>query len=442
MSQTNLKEKLVNDFAQYEASLNGAAQSDLHQIRKTAINSFDALGFPTIKQEDWKYTNLSAISKTSFDQPLSSFKSETEIDLTKLLIPNLEASLLVFENGVYRKDLSSIKKQDKGIIVSNLKTAFESSAELIVQHYTKYADHKNEALVALNTGLAQDGLFVYVPKSGVVQHPVYVLHIANTKGNAVLSSPRNLIIGEANSQVKVIQHYVSLDNSGASFSNTVTEIVGNEKAIIENYIVQDENENATNITETQSRLSKESYIYCHNYSLEGGLIRNKTNMVVVDEHSEAHMYGAYVLNENQHADNRSLVDHNSANTYSQELYKGVLGGKSKGVFNGRIMVRRDAQKTNAYQTNRNILVSDNAQVFTKPQLEIFADDVRCSHGCTIGQLDEDAIFYLRSRGLSLQKAKTYLLKAFVGEVVLKVTIDSLKDFLIEKIDGKIQGMMV
>ena len=442
MDQMNLKEKLLKDFAQYEAGLNSAAQTDLHQIRKTAINAFSEMGFPTVKQEDWKYTNLANISKKTFNQQFESNLSSSEINLSQLLIPNLEANLLIFENGIYRADLSKIKEEATGLIINNLQTAFKTSPELIVQHYTKYADHKAEAMVALNTGLAQDGLFVSVPESYVMQHPIYVLHIANAIDNAVLSSPRNLIIGGANSQVKVIQHYASLNENGESFTNTVTEIVANQKAIIENYIIQDENANSTNITETQTHLSKESFIYCHNYSLEGGLIRNKTNMVVADEHSEAHMYGVYVLSENQHADNRSLVDHDTANAFSQELYKGVLGGKAKGVFNGRIMVRRDAQKTNAYQTNRNILVGNEAQVFTKPQLEIFADDVRCSHGCTIGQLDEEAIFYLRSRGLTLQKAKTYLLKAFVGEVLLKATIDPLKNFLIEKIDRKIKGMMV
>ncbi len=440
--QHNLKEQLVNDFNNYEAGLNGDAKSELHRIRKNAIDSFAQKGFPTTQLEDWKYTNLNSLAKKSFQSNFTTNKQPTSIDISKFLIPDLKANMLVFENGWYREDLSTIIDEAEGLVIGNLSKAFKYAPQLISDHFTKYADHTNEAMVALNTGLAQDGLFVHIPDKHVLAHPVYVLQIANTEKGATIASPRSLIIGGENSQAKVLQHFVSLNETAESFSNSVIEIYAGTSSRIDHFIVQDEAATATNLTETQTYLSKQSHIHCHNYSLEGGLIRNKTNMVIADEHSEAHMYGAYVLNENQHADNRSLVDHSSANAFSQELYKGVLGGKSKGVFNGRIMVRRDAQKTNAYQTNRNILVSDDAQIFTKPQLEIFADDVRCSHGCTIGQLDEEAIFYLRSRGLSLKQAKTYLLKAFVGEVVLKVGIEPLKDYLIEKIDEKIKGMMV
>ena len=440
-NQTDLKDKLIKDFEIFEGGLNGEASSAIHQIRKEAIQNFNRLGFPTVKNEDWKYTNVSSLTKQAFQQTLATGEATKNYDLSQFDIEGLDATKVVFVNGHYRADLSNIDEEQDGLVIGSLHKAFTYSPQLIEAHFSKYADHENEPFVALNTSFSIDGLFVHVPENYVVEKPIYVLHVIDKALGDTLTSPRNLIIGAENAQCKIIQRYVDLKEENASFSNTVTEIVAADRAIIDHYIIQDEHQLANNLTETVVKIGKEARVDCHNYSLEGGLMRNKTNMVMHDEHCEGHLYGLYVLNEKQHVDNRSLADHSSPNCMSNELYKGILGGNSKGVFNGRIMVRRDAQKTNAYQTNRNIIVSDDAQINTKPQLEIFADDVKCSHGCTIGQLDDDAIFYLRSRGLKEKQAKTFLLQAFAGEVLAKIKIEPLKEYLSTRIFDKINSMM-
>jgi len=261
--QHNLKDQLVNDFNNYESGLNGDAKSELHLTRKKAINSFAEKGFPTTKLEDWKYTNLSSLAKKSFQQNFITSDQHTSIDISKFLIPNLEANILVFENGWYREDLSNIIDDAEGLAIGNLSKAFKYSPQLISQHFTKYADDANEAMVALNTGLAQDGLFVHIPDNHVLTHPVYVLQIANTEKGATISSPRSLIIAGENSQAKVLQHFVSLNETAESFSNSVIEIYANPSALVEHFILQDEATTATNITETQTYLSKQSHIHCH-----------------------------------------------------------------------------------------------------------------------------------------------------------------------------------
>jgi len=440
-NQTDLKDKLIKDFEIFEGGLNGEASSAVHQIRKQAIQNFNKLGFPTVKNEDWKYTNVSFLKKQAFQQILANGESSKNYDLSQFEIDGLDASKIVFVNGHYNAELSNVEEEKDGLVIGSLHKAFTYSPQLIDAHFSKYADIENEPFVALNTSFSIDGLFVHVPNNYVVEKPIYVIHLVDKTLGDTLTSPRNLIIAGENSQCKIIQRFVDLKEENASFTNAVTEIVAADKAIVDHYIVQDEHKTANNITETVVKIGKEARVDCHNYSLEGGLMRNKTNIVMHDEHCEGHLYGLYVLNNEQHADNRSLADHESPNCMSNELYKGILGDKAKGVFNGRIMVRRDAQKTNAYQTNRNILVSDDAQINSKPQLEIFADDVRCSHGCTTGQLDEEAIFYLRSRGLKEKQARTYLLQAFAGEVLEKITIEPLKAYLSTRIFDKINSMM-
>lgn len=440
-NQTDLKDKLIKDFEIFEGGLNGEAKSAVHDIRKQAIQNFNKMGFPTVKNEDWKYTNVSFLNKQAFQQILATGESSKSYDLSQFEIDGLEASKMVFVNGHYRADLSNIEEEKDGLVIGSLHKAFTYSPQLIEAHFSKYADIENEPFVALNTSFSIDGLFVHVPNNYVVEKPIYVIHLVDKTLGDTLTSPRNLIIAGENSQCKIIQRFVDLKEENASFTNAVTEIVAADRALVDHYIIQDEHKTANNLTETVVKIGKEARVDCHNYSLEGGLMRNKTNIVMHDEHCEGHLYGLYVLNNEQHADNRSLADHESPNCMSNELYKGILGDSAKGVFNGRIMVRRDAQKTNAYQTNRNILVSDDARLNTKPQLEIFADDVQCSHGCTTGQLDEEAVFYLRSRGLKEKQAKTYLLQAFAGEVLDKIKIEPLKEYLSTRIYDKINSMM-
>lgn len=437
----SLENTLSKEFEILESHMNGTSDSDIHQIRKTAMNRFNTLGFPTTKNEDWKYTNLAAILKNDFSQIiLNTEEQDLNLDLSEYWIQNLEVNLLVFVNGKFVEKRSVIKDKGNGLVLGSLESAIKLAPQLISQHFAQYANSEEESFVNLNTAFAQDGAFIHVPDNKVLDHPVIILHITDGKTGTVFSQPRHLVIAGSSSKVKVVEIYQSQNRKGVSLCNSVTEISAADNAIVEHYKLQEEGTEATNISEVQVYQQRDSRVYCHSYALDGDLMRNKTNMVLDDENCEGHLYGLYVLEGQQHVDNRSLVDHAKPHCFSNELYKGVIGGQAKGVFNGRIMVREDAQKTNAFQSNKNILMSDDAHIFTKPQLEIFADDVKCTHGATTGQLDDDAIFYLRSRGLTKDQARVYLLHAFTDEVLEHCTIEPLKEHVRKKVNDRLDAM--
>jgi len=390
--------------------------------RLEALARFEALGFPSTRHEEWKYTNLKTLVSQDFTPDAAG--NITEAQLRENLLADENASVLVFVNGQYLAHLSRILPQAAGVIVTTFSAALEKYPELVEQHFARYADFQKDGLVALNTAFAQEGAFVYVPDRLTIEHPVYLYFISDGQLMAPLSQVRNLIVAGRSSQAKIVTTFHTIGHQ-RSFTNLVTEIVAADNASLEYYTLQNESAQAYFTGTVQVQLARDSHFKAHTISLNGALIRNNLNMVLAGSNIEAHMYGLYLLNGNSHVDNHTLADHQQPHSYSNELYKGILDGKSTGVFNGKIYVKPDAQKTNAFQSNRNLVLSKDATMNTKPQLEIFADDVKCSHGATVGQFDEEMLFYLRSRGIGIDKAKALLMRAFADDVLQNMSIEAV-----------------
>jgi Fe-S cluster assembly protein SufD len=434
---TDLKSALLNQFEKFQSSLEGKALSPLHQKRKEAIESFKSLDFPTVKHEEWKYTNVAPLLKTTFNLDANrATAGVTAQEIQSFALPLQDANILVFVNGNYQPEQSTILSSVLDITIMDIANAEDKRVEALDKYFATLADIKQDAFTAMNTAFVNHGAFVQVPSGRVVERPVILYNITNSKVGNLITQPRNLFVAGENSQVTILEVYASVGEN-TSLTNTVTEIHVGKQAIVDYYKLQVEETNDNHIGTTQVYQEKGSNFSATTVTLNGGLVRNNLNIVLDAEHCEAHMNGLYLLDGKMHVDNHTLVDHKKPNSYSNEFYKGVMADKSNGVFNGKIFVRQDAQKTNAFQSNRNILLSDEATINTKPQLEIFADDVKCSHGATTGQLDEEALYYLRSRGLSKEGARALLLHAFAQEVIERVKLEPLKAYLEEKITAKL-----
>ncbi len=423
---TSFKDHLLAAFREGEALLNGERKSAFHQVRQSALQTFETLGFPTIRHEEWKYSNVKAMLAEQYNFDVGT--ALTAADLLPLQIPNLEGNILYFVNGHYRPDLSQIVSPDTHLQIKSFAQAQQTDAETIGLHFSRYADFQDSAFTALNTAFAQDGVFIRIPDNRTVAEPVIVRFITDARTQNVASQPRNLLIVGRNSEVKVAESYRTLGNM-AAFTNVVTEVVMAADARLEHYRIQNESERAYHIGRTQVSQAENTHYYNATITLNGGFVRNDLNIVLAGQHSESHMYGLYMPNGKQHVDNHTLVDHAMPNCYSSELYKGILNDQGTGVFNGKIYVRPDAQKTNAYQSCKNVVLSPDASMNTKPQLEIYADDVKCSHGTTTGKMNEEALFYLQSRGIPKDAARTLLLYAFAEEVVSNIKIQPIRDYL-------------
>lgn len=433
LDKTDVQSRLLASFENFEKELNGKSNTLLHSRRKEAINAFTQLGFPTTKNEEWKYTDIKGLLKQDFDfVPSNTTSHLAPADLESLLIQEADANIIIFINGVYNPALSKIVSPAEELVIQDFSEAYASHTELIDKYFAKFANYEKDAFTALNTAFVQQGIFIHVPANKVVVKPVMLYFISDTSGRHTSAMPRNLFIADKNSQVSIVESFQSRGEY-ANFTNIVTEIVLHENAIVDFYKIQNENTQAYTIGTTQVYQSRDSKFSSTTVSLNGSLIRNNLNIVLDAQNCEANLFGLYLLYGNQHVDNHTLVDHAKPHSYSNELYKGILDGKSTGVFNGKIFVRQDAQKTNAFQSNRNILLSKDASMNTKPQLEIFADDVKCSHGATTGQLDEDMLFYLRARGIGEEKAKALLMYAFAGDVINHIKIDSVRHYVEEAI---------
>ncbi|HVZ96732.1 MAG TPA: Fe-S cluster assembly protein SufD [Chitinophagaceae bacterium] len=399
-------------------------------IRKEGFKAFNKNGIPTIKNEEWKYTGISNLFKKEYLLAEDEAKNNiTPEDIDACRLPGFEeANELVFINGKYAPELSVIRSSQSEFEILPLEEAAGGKYKDIVQnHFNKSSDVVKDGLQALNTSFIYGGVFMYVHKNKEAEHPVYLYHIADARENHVLVQPRSLIYTEANASLHLAETFATM-GSMDSFTNGVMEIVAGTDARIEYYKIQNDVAQASQVSTTHIRQIGKSFVNTVVISLNGGMIRNNMNLVLEAAYNEAHMYGLYLLKGHTHVDNHTMVDNREPNCFSNEYYKGILDEYSSGVFNGKIFVRPDAQKTNAYQSNKNILLSDEASINTKPQLEIFADDVKCSHGCTVGQLDEEALFYLRSRGISEEHAKSMLLNAFASDVVQQIKLDPLRDY--------------
>lgn len=432
-----MEELFINNFKTFESELNGNAKGHFHDIRKKAISSFENLGIPKVKNEEYKYTNLGKALKGSFDFGNPSVGGDLdEKAIAKHLIPNLDANILVFINGEYSEENSSIISPSDQIQIKTLKEAFEENIPEAQSHFAKYADYEQDAYVALNTGFSLGGLFIHVPKNKVVEKPVAIYFINDATKGQTYNQPRNLFVAGENSQASFIEVFKT-EGDAESFSNAVTEIVVNRSAHLTYHKIQNDLNTTFHVGATQVWQDHQSNFSAYTITLNGGMIRNNMNIVQDGEGCESHMYGLYLIDGKTHVDNHTAVDHRQPNSFSNELYKGILEEKSRGVFNGKVYVRQAAQKTNAFQSNKNILLSDKATINTKPQLEIWADDVKCSHGCTTGQLDKDALFYLQARGLSKTSARALLLYAFAMDVLESMKLEPLKTYLEEIISDRL-----
>jgi Fe-S cluster assembly protein SufD len=429
-STTKIKDWYTSQFASFENRLNGGKSGTIHQLRKDALNRFGQLEFPTQKDEEWKYTNISPLLKHNFVTPTSKVPIEQEL-VKKYLFEELEHSLLVFVNGHFMDEHSDIKNLPDGVVAGNISEAIKNNSPLIEKHFTKYAHHQNNIFTALSTAYTNDGAYVNVPDGKIVEEPVHIIYITSSDDNKIIVQPRNLFIAGKNSQVAIIEHYVSVEES-VYFTNSVTEIFADEGSVVDHIKLQQESRNAFHIARMEIDQEKNSNFSSHSISIGGELTRNDFNSRFNDEGSECTLNGLYMIEGSQLFDAHTLIDHAMPRCNSHEHYKGILSDKSRGVFNGKVIVRPDAQKTNAFQENNNILLSNDALINTKPQLEIFADDVKCSHGATIGQLDEEARFYLKSRGIGEEASRAILLHAFASDVVTSIKTEALRNYL-EKI---------
>jgi len=397
----------------------------LSDLQRNGITHFTELGFPTLKQEEWVFTNVKPIQELSFIPATAPFA--TSIEIEKFAFKGLTGPRLVFVDGHLSHALSEIPELPKGIVVSNIASAMEGHADLLEKHLGHYAKTDESGFSALNTAFIQDGAFVYVPKGKVLEEPVHLLFIS-TDGDTNTANLRSLIVAEPTAQCKVIESYYSAGDQ-AVFTNVVTEVVVDESARVEHTKFQELNHELFHVATIQAQLAKSSHFTSHSISTGGRIARNNINMVMNGEGIECVLNGLYLVGGKQVVDHHTLADHAMPHCDSHEFYHGILGGNSRGVFNGKIYVREDAQKTDAKQSSRALLLSDKATVNSKPQLEIYADDVKCTHGATVGQLNNEAVFYCRSRGIDETNARRMLTHAFASEVIDRISIEPVREHL-------------
>ncbi len=431
---TRERETYLSHFAQ---AFPADGPSWLHGIREAAIARFTDLGFPTTRQEEWRLTNVAPIASVLF-------KPAVPVDLAPSAIAELDGTSvgdwpcqrLVFVNGRYSARLSSGRPLPAGVTVGSLATALRDESAEVEPHLARYAGYADHAFRALNTAFIEDGAFVHVPGGQLLEAPIHLLFVSTASGEAAVSHPRNLIVIGAGSRATVVESYLGVGRD-VYFTNAVTELVVGENAVIDHYKVQRESEAAFHVATLQVRQDRSSTVVSHSISLGGALVRNDLTVVLDAEGSECTLNGLYVATGRQHVDHHTTIDHAKPHCTSAELYKGILGGRAKGVFNGRIIVRPDAQKSDAKQTNKNLLLSDDAVIDTKPALEIFCNDVKCTHGATLGQLDRDTLFYLRSRGIADEAARRLLIQAFASDIIDRITLEPIRTTLGELTLGRL-----
>lgn len=389
----------------------------------------NGLDFPTTQDENWKYTRIAKIINSTYADNLA-------IDSMGIVntIPDLDAYRVVFINGVYSSTHSNLVGVN-GVRFFSMTASSGLNRDLILNYLGKSVDLKNQAFSALNTAYFKDGAFIFIEKNTQLEKPVLIINVAS--GSQQVTNTRNVIVVGQNAKANFVQHFVGNEN-GQSFTNSVSEVYAEEGANGHLYLLQDEGAESTQVNLTQVTQMKHSNFGVFTITLSGALVRNNLNFSITDQGCESHLNGLYFTSGKQHIDNHTFADHQQPNCNSNELYKGVMTDQSTGVFNGKIMVHKHAQQTNAFQSNQNILLTDRATINTKPELEIYADDVKCSHGCTIGQLDEEAMFYLQSRGIGKEASTKLLLQAFAADVLDQIEVDAVKDYLERFIESTFQ----
>ena len=428
----DLKEKLKASFLAFENQVD--TDTYVHNVRNEAIKIFEEKGFPTKNEEAWKYTSLNSVLKQDYSVFPKHENTVEYNDVKKYFIHEIDTYKVVFIDGKYASHLSQTTHD--GIDVCLMSSALNKPKyRLIIENYFNKAATK-DSLPSLNTAFSSEGAYIHIPKNKLVQKPIQIINFSTGNESATMLQPRNLIVIDENSHVQIIERHQSLSENPV-LTNSVTEIFTNKRAIVDYYKIQNDHLNATLIDNTFIKQKQESVASVHTFSFGGKLVRNNLNFFQEGQRIDSTLKGVTIIGNKQHVDHNTLVHHIEPNCESHQDYKGIFDDSATGVFNGKIIVEREAQKTNAFQANNNILISDKASINTKPQLEIFADDVKCSHGCTIGQLDESALFYMRTRGIPEKEAKALLMFAFSNNVLSSVKIPEIKQRITKIIANKL-----
>ncbi|HVU26741.1 MAG TPA: Fe-S cluster assembly protein SufD [Verrucomicrobiae bacterium] len=426
-SQTsNGTDLIVQKFSEVEAA---TQPKWLLPVRKSGLAQFAELGFPTLHDEDWRFTNVAPIAKLNFQpaSPVAVNGAESKV-LKEAAFANLSGTRLVFVNGFFSEKLSALTNLSGGVRIENLSAALAKNSTLAEKYLGKLAQTADNSFAALNQAFFTDGAFIFIPQNAEVAEPIQLIYISSAKNSGEVISPRNLIIAEANSRATIVGSYLSASDT-VYLTNAVTEIVAGENAFIEHVKVQDEFSGAFHVATIAGEFGKASNVNIHSFALGAKLSRNNIRAKLAGESLECILNGLYLTRDEQLADHHMIVEHAQPHCASHEYFNGILDDKSKGVFHGRIYVHPVAQKTDAKQTNKNLLLSDDATADTKPQLEIYADDVKCTHGATVGQLNPESIFYLRARGIPEPMARRMLIHAFAGEIVERVKCAPVREEL-------------
>jgi Fe-S cluster assembly protein SufD len=436
MNQENMNNNAQHYLGEFDQFQEIVKKDWFSEQRQSALKLFIESGFPSSRQENWKYTDVRPIAKKSFSNLGSTTTSIAKEELTNVRFQNLDCYELVFINGVYSKENSRLDGLAKNIVIENMADALARDKDLIEKHLSQYADNNVSSFTALNTAFVQHGTYINIPKNTVIDKPINILYLSKECTQPLATHPRNLIIMGEHSEATLIENYIGLDNANY-FTNAVTEVVLSASAILKHYKIQQESLNAYHVGNLNVMQGKDSHFESHSISLGGSLVRNDIHGQLAAEGANIVMNGLYMTSDNQHVDNHTRVDHLKPNTHSSENYRGILNGKSRGVFNGKVIVHPQAQKIEAHQNNANLLLSDEAEIDTKPELEIYADDVKCSHGATVGQLDENMLFYLRSRAIDEETARSLLTYAFADEVIKDINFAPIKNRLEYLIVGQL-----
>ena len=438
IKSTALKDEMINLFQSNQSLLMKNTFPGLSVLRRGAIEKFRETGFPDNKMEAWKNTDLSEALARPYDHHLQPITPEENIQhIFRCHIPNLNTTTLAQYNGWFVTSGLPLLKSPEGIITGSLSAAMEQYQGLFGQYFGKIADPNAGGFDSLNAAFAQDGIFIFIPDNTIVTKPFQIVNAIRHKKNIFIQS-RNLIILGKNSSITLV-HCEDSFNEQPSFTNVTSEIVIGENASLDHYKLQNLNNDSSLVNSTWFRLSAGSRLSANSVMLNGGLIRNNTCVKLEGRGAHAEVFGLYLMDKHQHIDNHIFVDHASPDCTSSELFKGILDEHASGVFNGHVLVRRDSQRTNAYQSNKNILLTDTARINTKPFLEIYADDVKCSHGATVGQLDAESMFYLRSRGIGEDSARMLLLYAFADEIISHISIPALRVRIEDMVKKRLRG---
>ena len=428
----DLKEKIVSSYVAFEDGVN--INSDIHEIRTDAFQQFEKLGFPSKKLEAWKYTSLNTILKEDYSIFPDKEKSINLADVKQYFIHDIDTYKVIFIDGKYSSFLSETTHDSIDVCLMSSALTKAKYKPVIENYFNKIA--KQDNLTSLNTAFSKEGAYIHIPKNTEVEKPIQIINFTTGTEAATMLQPRNLIVVEQNAHVQIIERHQSLTEN-AVFTNVVTEIYADRHSTVDVYKIQNDHISASLVDNTFIEQQSESIVSVHTFSFGGNITRNNLNFYQRGEHIDSILKGITIIEGKQHVDHHTLVHHIEPNCESHQDYKGIFDERSTGVFNGKVVVEKEAQKTNAYQKNNNILVSDKSTINAKPQLEIFADDVKCSHGCTIGQLDEEALFYMHQRGIGIKEARALLMYAFANTVLESVKIPEVKDRITKLIANKL-----